>query len=269
MSDNNRVITTLDGKQTLRINTPSATVVDLGDLNNTNMTVDIEGVEKQVEAVYALGFDGENIDAVLAAGVPKILLTADDDALILENPVWDDSKFPLTGQRLDTSAGRTDYNYFNGGVDFQDNARYPEEPISMLDQLSHKWKPGTNALPHLHWLQTVTGNPNWLLAYQILPNEDDTRTKNIDYSNHTLVKGVPIFNYVSGVVDQITVFPEIDLSSYADQTSLKIHYVLFRDSGDVSGLFGSSDTGLGTIFAYEFDVHMQYDRLGSNNEFSN
>lgn len=62
MSTNTNVITSLDGKQTIRINTPSATLTDSGDANSAYMTVEVDGEEKQVLAVYALGLDGGIVD---------------------------------------------------------------------------------------------------------------------------------------------------------------------------------------------------------------
>ena len=63
----------------------------------------------------------------------------EDDGTLKNNgdaTTWDDIKFPLFGQRLDVSSGRIDYNFEDCTVDFENNARYPEEPICILGQLS-------------------------------------------------------------------------------------------------------------------------------------
>jgi len=202
-----------------------------------------------------------NVDGIVNSGAVP---------LTMEDTVFDDSKFPFTGNRIDVSAGRLDYNYFNGGIDFQSNAQYPGDPVSMKDQMLHCWKAGTDLHPHIHWIQNSSAMPNWLLAYKVI-DTGVARVKETGYTNHTLVKGSSnAFTYTSGNLDQITLFPAIDMSGYDNTNglSLKIHYVFFRDSADTSGLFGSSDSGLGTQFVDEFDVHFQKDTLGSQDEYS-
>ncbi len=50
----------------------------------------------------------------------------------MTNVVWEDMRAPLQAQRLDTASGRLDYDYFNAAVNFNSNARYPNEPVTIL-----------------------------------------------------------------------------------------------------------------------------------------
>jgi len=182
-----------------------------------------------------------------------------------EATVWDDLRFPLQGSRIDVSAGRLDYNYFNGGVDFANNARYPEEPVSMICQLEHKIK-YDEVNPHIHWLQqSGVSIPNWLLAYKILDN-GTTTTLETDFSNYNLsVINNHVFTYTSGNMVQISGFPSIDVSSLT--VSDFIHFVLFRDSANTSTLFSDIDPSSSAELIFEFDLHVEIDTIGSREEY--
>ena len=184
-----------------------------------------------------------------------------DDAV-----VWKDAKFPFTGNRVNVSGGRVDYNYFNGGVDFQNNARFDAlDCISMLWQVNHDVQLQTNVKPHFHWLQTSSAEPNWLIAYKKIKN-GESYTKETTYNNHTLLtKASNAFTYTSGTLVQLTSLPEIDMSDMIICGC--IHFAFFRDVFDASGLFGGAESAPVTEMAFEFDVHEPIDSLGSEFEF--
>jgi len=170
--------------------------------------------------------------------------------------LWEDLRFPFAGRNIDTSSGRIDYNYYNGGIDFQNNARFAaSEAVSMQAQFEHSWIAGSEIRPHLHWLQVGSDEPNWLLAYKIIRN-GQANAKETDYSNHTLaVKSSNAYTYTSGTLVQITKFPSITPSTMG--ISDMIHFVLFRDTANASTLFADVDPSSITELAFEFDVHYQ------------
>lgn len=181
--------------------------------------------------------------------------------------MWDDIRFPLTAARLEVSSGRLEYNFFNGAVGFQSNARYPNEPASMLCQVQHDWKLESSLKPHLHWIQQSADEPNWLLAYKILEN-GDSLTIETDYSNHTLaIKSSNRFTYSSGNLLQFTEFPTISMLGITSVSAV-IHFALFRDSNNTSTLFADVDPSSITEYTFEFDIHYERDALGSRQEFS-
>jgi hypothetical protein len=127
---------------------------------------------------------------------------------------WDDLSAAIIAARLDTASGRLQYDYFNGGVTFNSNARYPEEPVVIPVQFKHHQAYGTGAVlrPHFHWYQQQTAIPNFLLLYKKV-NWGETTTLETDFSNYTaLTPSVNAFEYDSGTLGQITGFPEIDAS---------------------------------------------------------
>lgn len=179
---------------------------------------------------------------------------------------WDDERFPFSGRNIDTTTGRLTANYFNGGVDFQANARYPEEVISITGQMSHSWQEGTEIHPHIHWLQTSASVPNWLLAYSVT-SIGEVATKATDYTGHTFV--VPSehkITYTSGDLAQLTEFPPIDMTGRT--ISCGIHIALFRDTANVSGLFAGADPVATAQLVHEFDFHWKRDSYGSWQEYS-
>lgn len=178
---------------------------------------------------------------------------------------WVDEKFPLTGALLDTAAGRLDYNYFNGGVDFASNAQYPGDPVSMLWQIQHTWQLESNIYPHIHWLQSSSNIPNWLLAHKIIKN-NTIITKETDFTNHTFSTIFENkFNYASGNLTQISEFPTIDLTGVG--ISDFIHFVLFRDAANTSGEFAGADPSSSAELNFEFDIHIVNDAPGSRTEY--
>ena len=185
----------------------------------------------------------------------------------MNDTVWDDATFPLVGRNIDTTSGRIDYNFFNGGIDFADSAEFRvQEAVSMLWQMKHCRKLDTIARPHLHWLQVGSDEPNWLLAYKKISNGESV-SKEIDFSNHLLLKKeMNAFTYTSGSICQLTSFGDIDTTGMG--LSDMIHFVLFRDSDNDSGLFAGADPSSVTELAFEFDVHFQIDQLGSSEEFT-
>ena len=186
--------------------------------------------------------------------------------LVGANEPWDDLRFPFTGRKIDESSGRIRMNYYNGCIEFDDNARFTvNEGITMIFQMPHDWKSGSIIRPHFHWIQTGVVTPNWLLAYKIYDNNSLT-TIDTDYSNHTVVKAEALeFTYTSGNLCQISRFPDIDMSAYG--ISDFVHYAFFRDSENSSGLFAGVDVGADPSYVFEFDVHYQRDTFGSRQEF--
>lgn len=181
--------------------------------------------------------------------------------------VWDDISGALIAARLDTSSGRLDYDYFNAGVNFNSNARYPNEPVVLPIQAKHAMIIGEGAVarPHFHWIQEQAAIPNMLLGYK-LTNYGEATVKEIDWSNYTFnIWSEHVFTYTSGVFAQITKFPEIDISSLTISGS--IDFVLFRDTNNASGLFAGADPVATNVTIKYNDSHVKFDANGSLAEF--
>jgi len=183
-----------------------------------------------------------------------------------DRAVWDDLRFPFTAQRLDSASTRYSYDYFNCGVEFDADARYPNEKICMMVQTPHAALEGANIEPHIHWIQQGASMPNWLIAYRILKKNTDIGVQS-DYSNYTFMPwSSNAFTYTSGDLHQITEFGTIDMTGTTFSDCLQI--VLWRDTTNASGEFAGVDPSAISEITLEFDIHYEIDSLGSRLEYN-
>jgi len=178
---------------------------------------------------------------------------------------WLDMLGPLSGVNLDSAATRYSLNRFNGAIQFDADARYTNEVIIQRIQLQHYWKLATNGKPHLHWKQQSANIPNWLLGWK-LSNNGEADLIETDYTNFNFgVLQSHAFTYASGVLNQISLFPDIDLST-ADISSMLI-LALWRDTTNASTLFAGADPSALAEMATDLDVHIEVDMPGSRQEY--
>jgi hypothetical protein len=187
--------------------------------------------------------------------------------IYLNPPQWDDLSGSLFAAKLDTASGRLEYDVFNAGVSFHDNARYPDEPVVIPIQLKHAMVVGVGSVarPHFHWLQQQPDIPNMLLAWK-LTNPGGTTVFETDFSNYNLaIPTSDLYTYVSGTLLQKTIFPEIDLELAGLSASLDV--VLFRDTLNTSELFGDIDPVSEDVTIKYNDSHVLFNSSGSRQEF--
>jgi hypothetical protein len=173
--------------------------------------------------------------------------------------------FSFNASGLYTATGRIDYDYFNSAVNFNYNARFPDEPASVMVELPHDWIEGTPIKPHIHWLQEQSDIPNFILAYKIAKN-GELYTKEANFNNHTkTVCGTPMYTWVSNGLQQTCPFP--DISTVGMSISDKILVTVFRDSTNASGLFAGVDPVATDVIAWDFGVHYLSDGTGSKETY--
>lgn len=178
---------------------------------------------------------------------------------------WVDLLGPATGSRLDSNSTRYRFNFFNGTIEFDNDARNDEEPLVFEYQLLHEWKEGTNGKPHLHWPQQSADVPNWLVGYK-LDNNGETGAIETDFTGYTFgVIQSHAYTYTSGVLNQISILPDFDLSGAGISSLLKV--VLFRDTTNASGLFAGADPSALTEHISDLDIHIEVDMPGSRDEY--
>lgn len=191
----------------------------------------------------------------------------DGNRIFLDPPQWDDISASLIASRLDTVSGRLEYDFFNSGVSFKSTARYPDEPVVISLQMFHAMKTGAGAVlrPHIHWLQQQADIPNFMIGVKLI-NWGETTTFETDFSNYTLHTPTGnAFTYTAGVLAQITMFPEIDISSLG--LSGTVNIALFRDSANTSTLFAGVDPVATDVTVVYTDAHTQFNSLGSREEY--
>ena len=179
---------------------------------------------------------------------------------------WEDLRFPAFAQNVDVANGRIDYDYTNLGINFQYNARYNEnEQLSVIAQMPHGKKMGTDVDIHVHWAQTKDYIPNVLIEYRWYNNGDPIPT---GWTQLTMPSGM--FTYTSGTLAQISDIGDITPPS-GEAVSSILEIKLFRDVDNETSLFADVDaynTGGDTDWLLkEFDVHYQIDTRGSRQEY--
>lgn len=173
--------------------------------------------------------------------------------------VWDDLRFPASGDRLDSAATRYSYDFVELGVTFDDNARFDQELLGYIVQMPHAWAEGQNVKPHIHWIQTDANIPNWLIQYRNYNNGEAIPAFILEPSDAI------VFPFTGSPILQISTFPEIDMTGF--RISSFIDVKISRDTANGSGLFSGADPLVGGVLLKEFDIHYQLDSIGSLEEF--
>jgi len=168
----------------------------------------------------------------------------------------------LLATRLTSPAGDFVLNDAEASITVKTSARYPTDFMVMNIQLNHDWSLGTSLGPHLHWWQTTTNTPNWLLGYR-WQKENAAKT-----TAWTLTKWANTnWSWSSGTLNQITLFPDIAAPVGYGQVSDIVQIKLWRDYTNASGLFTGTDPVAANQDILHFDSHIQVDMLGSRSEY--
>ncbi len=173
---------------------------------------------------------------------------------------WDDLRREASASNIDSASTRYSFDYDEGVITFDSNARIANEKIIYTFQFPHAWKEGSTVGPHIHWWQAQAAMPNWWMEWRKWNNGEARPlvwTPGIYDAN--------AFAYSSGEICQITSFPRIDMSDIRISGFLQIRFG--RDTGNVSGLFSGADPVAAGVDFIEFDDHAQFDSRGSLGEF--
>lgn len=177
------------------------------------------------------------------------LVTTENEAVTLQDTVWDDLVMPLTRERQGLT-GKPDFDFTNFGLLFPQND--PTEIAYLTRQMKHKWAIGTDIHPHVHFVQNSALQPTFKMDYRVIQNNGATGG-----SFTTLTAVVFKFAYTSGSILQIAEFPTIDTSAITT-VSAQWEIRLYRDDDVVTG----------DVLGKEFDLHYQIDSLGSKDEYT-
>lgn len=128
-------------------------------------------------------------------------------------------------------------------------------------QLNHDRDEASVIKFHFHWQQVSANIPNFLLQYRVQRNgyAKETNWTHLKYSSNA-------FTYVSGTLNQITSFPEIELPAGSGLSTI-IETRLLRDTDNTSTLFVGADPQTGNISVSYLDPHLQINSLGSTDEY--
>ena len=167
---------------------------------------------------------------------------------VVNRPVWDDKKFPMTRVRQGATA-KPDFDVTNLGLLFPQNDT--AEIGYIITQLPHAMYPGSPLNFHIHYVADEAEIPVWKLAYRIVENGGDPTV-----SFTTLTSTAPVYTYSSGSILQIAPFPSIATSATLAKSAV-LDIKLWRDDNLVTG----------DVLAKELDFHFQRNTLGSLTEW--
>ena len=167
---------------------------------------------------------------------------------------WDDIVNSLVASRLESTAGKLQYNYDNNSITMQSggsitnisdriiaNFQYPHGAI--VDGSMHL---------HIHWEQIDTTSREFTLEYRIQSNgalKTEAWTQVIIDSNTG-----NLFTYTSGTLMQITELEQIDMTGAGLSPTVQ-----FR--------VARTDAVAGDIESFFIDAHVERDGSGSRQEY--
>lgn len=164
---------------------------------------------------------------------------------------WEDLRFPAQGLNPAGSAKppTIDTSTYPGTLLFADNA---DNHIGGIAQMPHAWEYGSTISPHIHWSKVTADGSSldvaWKFRYALCAI-GSAPTAFSSWGDHTLVVG----DLSTLEVQNLSIFPEIDMTGYTGSC-----LVLWEIMRDVSADTYGDDARL-----YEFDIHFQIDKLGS------
>lgn len=167
---------------------------------------------------------------------------------------FDDFDFSVNNLRINPATSKPDYDYNEGEFLFDPAAT---ETVTGNKITKHKFKmPCALWYPHIHWMQSASGNVLWQLEYKIIPFGE------IEPVSYTTIQTVQQeFTYVSGTIHQISEFTPIDMTgfnSYAMHVKVKVS----RIGGNAADTYTPEARFIG------FDFHVPIDSIGTYDEFT-
>jgi hypothetical protein len=146
-------------------------------------------------------------------------------------------------------------------IDFTTSALYASDYAYVNVQLNHDRKLTAQVFPHIHWFQTENTIPNFILQYRWQLNG---RAKVTSWTNYKC--NVNAFTYTSGTILQISYDGGITPPANSNVSDI-IQFRIGRDTNNASTLFAGADPFTTTVGVLSFDVHIETDSIGSNQEY--
>jgi hypothetical protein len=179
---------------------------------------------------------------------------------------FDDLQYQMVGQKLTSPSAHIKYGTNGDYILFAKTCDWNDDWLTMVIQMSHRWKTGSVIYPHLHWVQTAAAMPNLLIAYRW--NVNGAATNAAAWTN--IIHSANVYTWSTGSLNQITKFGSITPPVGAGLSDL-VHIKIFRDVANESTLFtgGAENDGnvQDDVAASSFDLHFEIDQAGSDEEY--
>jgi hypothetical protein len=133
-------------------------------------------------------------------------------------------------------------------------------------QLNHNKQTASSVYPHIHFFQTSSAIPNFLLQYRWQANLR-TKTGTALVPAWTYLKcntlAVP---YTTGIINQICYSNKIAPPSNSNLSDI-LQFKIYRDYANGSSQFAGGESSGLDVDMVAFDVHFAIDSLGSTSEY--
>ena len=168
---------------------------------------------------------------------------------------WDDVIGNLVNRRLYSVAGKLAYNYANNSITASPSGDIEDVDDCLIDniQIPHAAKADGVIRQHIHWEQPDAKSYIWTRRYRMQSNG---QAKVTDWVTDTAEANSSddLITYVSGTLNQITRFPDIDITDAGISATFQTRIARTdSETGDVEMVF--------------LDTHMELDSFGSDYEF--
>lgn len=130
-------------------------------------------------------------------------------------------------------------------------------------QLNHDRDLSGGIYPHIHWIQTASNAPNFLLGYRYLPTNSTIETAWTYLKCNTLAT-----TYSTGSLHQISYTTQAITPPANSTVSDIIQFKIYRDVANASTVFSSTDNYAVSAKVLSFDAHIITNTIGSRTEFS-
>ena len=162
---------------------------------------------------------------------------------------WDDLVVPLTTTRIGAN-NKPDFDFDEIAYMFPQNNT--SEILYFVVQMPHRRKIGSNIHPHVHYRQATSDVPVFKLDYKWFNIGSSEPT-----TWNTYIMDQPLVSWTDSSTHQLnTGALMIDGSSYGLSSMMLCK--LYRDDNIVTG----------DVAVWQFDIHIEIDSFGSNEEFS-
>jgi hypothetical protein len=152
-------------------------------------------------------------------------------------------------------------NIPEASIDFIHTAEITDYIIKGV-QFNHDRDILSDIHPHIHWWQSESSTPNWVLYYRW------QKTGSAKVTSWTALKlGTNAFTYGIGTIHQITSCDAITSPTGSDISDI-CQFKVCRDHSNAAGKWTGDDAYTATVSLLSFDIHIQMNSLGSTDEYT-
>ena len=177
---------------------------------------------------------------------------------------FDDLQYQMVGQKMESPSSHIVYHSATDTINFYKTCDWNDDWITMVIQMSHRWKVGSVIYPHLHWVQQAAAMPNLIIGWRWNVN-GAAWNGTYAYIKHS----ANVYDWSSGNLNQITKFGSITPPSGAGLSDL-LFIRIYRDVANESTEFTGAENDANVqddVFACSFDIHFEIDSAGSDTEY--